>query len=203
MKKSSLYKPTRRDFLCRIMPACTVSCLVPVRFSGFLKTSGRMNEQQSIHKFDKEYRKLSLRQYRELEYKEYINIIRTLSKEFGKEKVLDLIKKETHNRMLQYGKSQMGINLVTYKKNFEGPGFERSLTAEIIEDTGTVFEMKVTECIFAAAFLKHRAGDIGYATVCHGDFAWAEGYHPKIKLTRDKTLMEGHDCCNHRYTWEG
>jgi hypothetical protein len=51
--------------------------------------------------------------------------------------------------------------------------------------------------------LAKKAGDIGYAMVCWGDYAWAEGFNPKIKLVRDKTLMEGHDRCNHRYIWTG
>ena len=57
--------------------------------------------------------------------------------------------------------------------------------------------------------LKHlsiKLGDApsqGYATVCFADFALPEGFNPKIKLVRDKTLMQGHDCCNHRYEWSG
>lgn len=57
--------------------------------------------------------------------------------------------------------------------------------------------------VFADTFLHFKAGDIGYAKICWGDYAWAKGYHTNIVLTRDKTLMEGHSCCNHRYTWIG
>ena len=81
--------------------------------------------------------------------------------------------------------------------------FKKVLTAEIVEDTDQAFEMKVTECLSASTFLAKEAGDIGYAFVCWGDYAWAEGFNPKIKLVRDKTLMQGHACCNHRYIWTG
>ncbi len=57
--------------------------------------------------------------------------------------------------------------------------------------------------ILASTFLVAKAGDIGWASVCFGDYAWAEGFNPKIKLVRDKTLMQGHDICNHRYIWMG
>jgi hypothetical protein len=30
-----------------------------------------------------------------------------------------------------------------------------------------------------------------------------KGFNPKIKLVRDKTLMQGHEYCNHRYIWTG
>ena len=78
-----------------------------------------------------------------------------------------------------------------------------SLAMEIIEDTDTVFEIRVTDCLAAEAYLPYKAGDIGYAAVCWGDYNWASDFNPKIKLIRDKTLMQGHDCCNHRYIWSG
>ena len=81
--------------------------------------------------------------------------------------------------------------------------WEPMLKMEILEDTETAFELKVTECIQATVFRDANAADIGYARVCWGDYAWAEGFNPNIKLVRDKTLMQGHDYCNHRYVWEG
>jgi hypothetical protein len=60
----------------------------------------------------------------------------------------------------------------------------------------------VTECIWASTFLHAREGDIGFAHVCYGDYAWSRGFNPKIKLVRDKTLMQGHPVCNHRYVME-
>ena len=30
-----------------------------------------------------------------------------------------------------------------------------------------------------------------------------EDFNPKIKLVRDKTLMQGNNYCNHRYIWQG
>ena len=74
---------------------------------------------------------------------------------------------------------------------------------EIVEDTETAFELKVSECLPAAVFRDADAAEIGYASVCWGDYAWAQGFNPKIKLVRDKTLMEGDKYCNHRYIWTG
>ena len=90
------------------------------------------------------------------------------------------------------------VNMFSLKKDWEG-----ILKMEVVEDTETAFELKVTECIQAACFIKHDSADIGYANVCWGDYAWAEGFNPKIKLVRDKTLMEGDSYCNHRYIWTG
>ena len=78
-------------------------------------------------------------------------------------------------------------------------GFEDTLTMTILEDTKKTFEFKVTECITAETYLHSKAGDIGFAYHCHADYAWIRGFNKNIKLIRDKTLMQGHDCCNHRY----
>ena len=70
-----------------------------------------------------------------------------------------------------------------------------------MELTDRVFEVKVTNCLWARTFRERDAGDIGYAAMCHGDFSSAAAYHSKLKLERTKTLMEGHDCCNQKFTW--
>ncbi len=75
---------------------------------------------------------------------------------------------------------------------------------EIVEDTDQAFELKITECVWAAAFRDlGAAGELGFAMVCWDDYAWAESLNPKIKLVRDKTLMQGATYCNHRYIWRG
>lgn len=63
------------------------------------------------------------------------------------------------------------------------------------------FEIKVTEYLTADIFRESDAADIGFACVCHADYALPIAFNPKAKMIRDKTLMEGHDCCNHRYIY--
>ncbi|MFN2243355.1 MAG: L-2-amino-thiazoline-4-carboxylic acid hydrolase [Anaerolineae bacterium] len=48
-----------------------------------------------------------------------------------------------------------------------------------------------------------RAAEIGYAIQCHRDHADCQGFSPRIVLNRSKTLMQGDDCCNHRFVWQG
>jgi hypothetical protein len=42
--------------------------------------------------------------------------------------------------------------------------------------------------------------DLGVQFFCNEDAFIVEGYNPAIKFHRTKTLMEGDDCCDHRYT---
>ena len=77
----------------------------------------------------------------------------------------------------------------------------KAVESEIMEDSEEAFEIRVTECALVEPMLEFDAGRIGNAWLCDGDYGHAQGFNPKIKLIRDKTLMLGHSCCNHRYEW--
>jgi hypothetical protein len=62
--------------------------------------------------------------------------------------------------------------------------------------------MKVTECLWAKTFREADAADIGYRCICRADYVTAKAFNPKLELVRDKTLMQGHACCNHRYVMQ-
>jgi hypothetical protein len=79
----------------------------------------------------------------------------------------------------------------------------QTIVREIVEDNDRVFEMKITECLTEKVFREAGALDLGFACVCYADYGLPEGMDLGIKLMRTKTLMEGHDCCNHRYVLEG
>jgi hypothetical protein len=82
------------------------------------------------------------------------------------------------------------------------PLYQGALTYEIVEDSPDAFEVKILECLWARTFRDADAADIGYACICHPDYALAEGFNPRMKMIRTKTLMQGHDCCNHRWVVE-
>ncbi len=79
------------------------------------------------------------------------------------------------------------------------PLFEHALVMNVVKDTSTEFAIRVTECLWAKTFRDKRAGDLGYALVCHSDFAAVAAFSPKLKMLRTKTLMQGADFCDHRY----
>ena len=77
------------------------------------------------------------------------------------------------------------------------------VTMKPFEETKTSYEVRVTECLWAQTFIEENAADIGYATHCHVDYASAAAFNPNIRMYRTKTLMEGHDYCDHKWVWEG
>jgi hypothetical protein len=186
------FKPDRRQLFAGLLPACALTCL------------GGNALAEEKHKFDKAMdHPMSYATYVQIQYMAFLSLAKALEKEWGKDKLLAFLKKAKRPEMLSYGKRQAKQmrtdSFKAYVGQFKGPHYEQSLTMDIVEDTDTAFEIKVTECLWAKTFLDMKAGDIGHAFVCFGDYAWAEGFNPKIKLVRDKTLMQGHGYCNHRY----
>ena len=202
-----MQKTNRRQFITSVMPVCAITCMGSnAVFASILRAEGNLLQEQK-HKFDKNIeRTLTYRQMLGRQFYNFLILAKALEKEMGKEKTIAFLKKVSTEKQTNTGKQQasrMSDNsFAAYVGQFRS-GYDNVLTMEIVEDTKTAFELKVTECIWADTFLKAKAGDIGYAWVCWGDYAWAKGFNPKIKMVRDKTLMQGHDRCNHRYIWTG
>jgi len=205
MKNLNHTQTGRREFLIKTVPACALTCAFGKDIFGMIP--GIM--QQETHMFDQEFtRKLTYRQYLQSIHRFFIEFAQAAQQKFGKEETIALIKKMATESNLERGEKQAqnskDRSLKSYTRMFaDTKSWEPMIKMEVVEDTETAFELKVTECIQAAVFRDANAADIGYARVCWGDYAWAEGFNPNIKLVRDKTLMQGHDYCNHRYVWQG
>lgn len=200
-------KTNRRQFISSLFPACALLYVGPNSVLMAGQQEIKQPEPEPKHKFDNKIEHpISYRQFYAIQYQDFITMARALEQELGKEKTIELLKKSTSDRLFNLGKMQASRmkdnSFSSYTEQFRS-GYDNLLTKNIVEDSDKAFELKVSECIWAVTFNRTKAGDIGYAWVCWGDYAWAEGFNSKIKLVRDKTLMQGHDCCNHRYIWQG
>ncbi|UCG05629.1 MAG: L-2-amino-thiazoline-4-carboxylic acid hydrolase [Desulfobacterales bacterium] len=159
------------------------------------------NEKSEKHKFQNDFSQTYEDAFR-WKFVYHINIMKRFSDCLGRDKLLELIMRaveENNKRNATANPEHTLSNFAEYGKE----AYKNMMTYEVIEESDEVYEMKVTECLWAKTFRDKNAADIGYATICHGDFTEATAYHQKLKLKRTKTLMQGHDCCNHRWTWEG
>ena len=211
MKKSNLNNSSRRDFITKIVPACAATCLIPGNFPGRLITDEKSISQQAKPNFDQQIKsRLTYRQYFNKRFKEYyIPLMKELSNEIGKERLIEIIKRTSYRLNFELGKriaSRAPNNtLYTLMGGFRNANKNGMLYNsdpwEVVEDTENAFEIKIKDCLTAVVFREEDAADFGFATVCYADYALPQGFNPKIKLVRDKTVMQGHDCCNHRYVW--
>jgi len=209
--KISSSEPDRRQFITKMLPACSAMCLGAGKLFTLSPTNSKFAIQQEKHPFQQEMRrKLTYRQLFDQRLKgKFIPILLALSDVIGKEKFLEILKEASFEDNKKLGQRvaerapEKSLNYMVMPFRKPGDRLRHSTLYEIIEDTEKAFEIKVTECLEAVIFKEMNAADLGYAGVCHADFGVPAGFNPKIELIRDKTLMQGHDCCNHRYVWKG
>jgi len=193
---------TRRRFLLGVAPACAVTCLGIKHALTGASVPEVPPFQEKGHKFDMLYdRRMTYRQFFTARTRRFIEFAQFLEAELGKDRLIELIEKHTLARTTRTGqnlaKRAVNNSLSTFSRILKDPS--TNIIMDIIEDNETVFEMRVRECLEAETYLQQKAGDIGHAHVCLADFSVIQAFNPKIKLIRDKTLMQRHDCCNHRY----
>ncbi|UCG86836.1 MAG: L-2-amino-thiazoline-4-carboxylic acid hydrolase [Gemmatimonadota bacterium] len=210
MEQTQSYGLDRRGFLGGLLPACAVTCMGSFRLSRGRSTRAGAAARQDTHKFDAiidpapTWRRLEvLKIARFLEFSQY------LADQMGREQVIEILKSFQSQRNASQARratQRLGANdFAAFKRFYDPaiPALNRIVTMEIVESSDTAYEWRITECINTEPYLRANAADLGYAAACFGDYAFAESFNPKIRLTRNMTLMEGHTYCNHRYTWEG
>jgi hypothetical protein len=163
------------------------------------------------HKFEQKV-EVTYSQYFVNAFAEQVALARELEATIGKEETHNILEQWSERRVVEGIEKMLkseGIiidNFEDFKKNqremWESPRVTKTHTHELIEETGKTAKYTVTECIWAKIFQELDASDIGLLTMCKTDFAAAKVYNSKIELTRTKTIMEGHDCCDFVYSWE-
>ena len=126
--------------------------------------------------------------------------------QIGEEKFIAMLR-DTTSELARKGMARRNVpkrGLATFTAGMRKmpPLYRHALVAEIPEDTPQVFEYRVSRCLWAKTFREEDAGALGYAMVCSPDLAVASAFSPNLKLTRTKTLMQGHEHCHFRYTME-
>jgi len=209
INKKLLFVPGRRHFLMNIFPMGTIFCL---GFSNLLAMPNGQEKQKPAEKKHKflEDSGMSFQEVFEFAFKEFIQTMESFARQMGRDNLLEMIRKDSEEASrLSAQKTVERLkknDFATFKAMYkEKPSrfWEHVQTIVITEESDSVIASKVIECLYAKTFRDAGAADIGYAWCCHGDFAWAQAYNPKLRLIRDKTLMNGDDYCNFRRIWEG
>lgn len=199
--------PTRRDFLTRVLPAGTLACLGCTKLCGFFQ-SAYAQEADQQHKFLADSQMSYTEVFGFAFQGFFLPILLGLRNHVGEDDYIELLKKAAEEAGglggENMGRSVPANDFATFKMWGTDPDrfWQHSLTWEIVEDTDSAFEVRVSECLWSKTFREVQAADIGYATICHQDYAFARAYNPQMRMERTKTLMQGHDCCNHRWLWE-
>ena len=205
MSEQDLSAVDRRQLITKVVPACSLACLC----AGLVKADDAEKQEKPAddgkHKFEVEFeQKTTMLRQVSRQNNSYIDFIKTLQDELDEKELLSLL--NTHSAKVgkrigsRQAENSPDTKFATFTQTFRPPRMERSLTLEITEDNDKVFELNVTECIWAKVFRDAGlGGEVGHAAICNMDYYWPPAFNPDFKMERTKTLMQGHDCCNHRY----
>ena len=217
--KHSNSRLDRREFLGKVLPAGAFGCLgSSVLLSAGQQTGKPTSQtQKSLQNSQLSYREVfqfGLQGY-------YIPLMKYFADQFGKENFLNMLKKAyTHiysEAMIKVSKDVPKKDLRTFTECFGKANLSltphidpalydrvsgNSTTYHALERSDRIIELRVTQCLYADVFRQAEAADIGYIALCYPDSVLAEAFDVKMKLYRTKTLMQGHDCCDHKYVYE-
>lgn len=196
---SSAHMPFSRRELLSVLPAGAAGCFGCL---GAARCAAQAGSQPWTEKADMSWEEI----FRFTFQRNYIPAMKALAARIGREKLVGMLQ-EIAGEMA--ARSMAGVpadkrDFAVWVAGLKSPPplFRHALVYNIVEETERVFEAHISQCLWARSFREGDAADIGYAAICFPDFAVAGAFNPKLKLHRTKTLMQGHDCCNHRYVFE-
>jgi hypothetical protein len=206
MKNDALIKNDRREFIIKTFSSCAFC---------FFASSNLFGSDNKLHSVtsDEQHKYLlnagmSLQDVFDFAFKEwYIPAMKNLMEQIGKEKFLDMLR--TSSEMLYKNDKNSNVNYNERTLTAWSNGVKEAcknwgdrLTYEILNDNENVLEMKFTECLWAKTFRESDASEIGYAGCCYQDYPNTKAFNPNFKMVREKTLMQGHDCCQVKWFME-
>ena len=160
---------------------------------------------------DRDVKKLSYRDYVKARYANAVVLARQLEKTIGKDRAHEIIRDAFYNDMTGMVKEELEeqgpvnkfADFVRMEKDEnEQLNFRNIVELTYLHESETELYLNVSRCLYAEVFKEMDAAELGYLIVCNPDHAYAQASHPRIKLRRSETLMEGHDCCDHTWFWD-
>jgi len=206
-EKKSSFLVDRREFLSKSLSSGSLLCLGGCN----LLTVSQAEIQDTKHKF-LEKSDITYKRVFELAIKSYyLPLINSITNEIGKNRLISIIEKDRAQSAEKAGKrfaqNSAKNDVAAFISAFWIPVtkssfYNHTLTVNVIEQTATKGELKITDCLIATVFREANAPDIGYARSCSADFPMVKAFNPKIKLIRDKSIMNGDDFCHFQYYLE-
>jgi hypothetical protein len=140
-------------------------------------------------------------------HKGIVAIARELENEIGKEKAHEILSRVANNLQTRRIKTPKGspdeifeewVKLNTPSNSY----MQHAINPEVLETTNRRHSIRISDCLWVKTFREMGAEDIGYLWTCKTDYATVKAFHPNIVLIREKTLMQGNDCCEFTWYWK-
>lgn len=146
-----------------------------------------------------------LEHLKERHFIEKVHILKALQEQYGDtvvetamKSLADSVREEWQTIGELHGKNDIDELVHVIWEHFgKSGGFEFQL-----EHQENGVQITCTKCPLADMALTIGEPQWGYRFYCATDPIMVEAFNPNIGLRRTKTLMEGHDCCNHFYYYK-
>jgi fumarate reductase iron-sulfur subunit len=133
-----------------------------------------------------------------------IDMLNRMKERFGEEVyevVQEMVMERTLKKWSQIARNEESHTIADVIRLLWEPlkakGFEFSF-----EQKGDGIQFCCTKCAHHDLAREIDGTDWMFYLKCYSDPYIVEGFNPKIKFRRTKTLMEGHDCCDHYYEYQ-
>ena len=141
---------------------------------------------------------------REIEARIAVPIIKAFIKEIGRDAALKVVKQVinslAHESGLKLAEQMGGTSIADFARGLDAWGAGGAYELEVLELSDVRYCFDIKRCRYAEMYQELGCPDFGFILSCSRDFALVEGFNPKMKLTRTKTIMEGYDRCDFRIT---
>ena len=139
---------------------------------------------------------------RETEARLMAPLIDALSKAFGREEVLAVIRdtviKIAHDQGAALAK-EYSTSSDAFLETLSFWRQDGALEIDILSHTEEQLDFNVTRCRYAEMYKALGMEEYGAVLSCNRDLALIEGFDEGVKLDREQTIMGGASCCTFRY----
>lgn len=152
-------------------------------------------------------RRIGVLTRRETEARILAPLIDALGEEFGRERVLEVLRESIIDIARQQGAAmaeQMGSGeLGAFADTLPAWTQDDALRIETLRQDDEAFHFNVTRCRYAEMYRALGIPELGALLSCNRDFALIEGFNPDVQLERTQTIMQGATHCDFRYSLPG
>jgi predicted ArsR family transcriptional regulator len=140
---------------------------------------------------------------REIEARLLIPLVEALAAEFGRERVLAIVRATILGIARRQG-AQLAAQMNAHSLTAFGEALaawkqDDALELEVLEQSNQHLAFNVTRCRYAEMYRALGVPELGALLSCNRDAALMEGFNGDVTFTRTQTIMDGAPFCDFRY----
>lgn len=140
---------------------------------------------------------------REIEARILTPLLGALGEEFGRERVLEIVRRTisqiAHQQGVALAQSMGGNDLECFFASMQAWKKGDAMQIDVLERNETRLSFNVLRCRYAEMYRALGVPELGLLLSCSRDFSLMAGFNPHIHLSRSQTIMEGAEYCDFRF----